>query len=152
MPGAMKGAALIALGVALLAAPVAAQADGISIEGRMFLRQEGRPDEENVFAKGDGSISNLDYGVMADEMLVVVRVPAAAAPDGGGSLTVTVRQGKQTLAKKTWAVQVGDVFGIATAHYPLIVEPSDCGPPMVVTAKLGKGKALTRTLRFTCAE
>jgi len=150
----MKRAALIALGVvaALAAAPVAALADGISIEGRMFLRQEGRPDEENLFAKGDGTVSNLDYGVLADEVLVIARVPAAAAPDGGGSLTVTIKQGKQTLAKKTWAVQVGDVVGIATAHYPLIVEPTDCGPPMVVTAKLGKGKAVTRTLRFTCAE
>jgi len=26
------------------------------------------------------------------------------------------------------------------AIYPLLVEPGDCGPPMVVTAKVGKGK------------
>jgi len=151
----MKRTAWIALGVvvaSIAAAPVVAYADGISIEGRMWLRQEGRPDEENLFAKGDGTVSNLDYGVLADEVLVVVRVPAAAAPSGGGALTVTVKQGKQTLTRKTWTVQVGDAVGIATAHFPMLVEPNDCGPPMVVTAQLGKGKAVTRTLRFTCAE
>jgi hypothetical protein len=147
----MKREALIALGVvaAFAVVPVAAQADGLSIEGRMFMRQDGKLDDD-MFDKGDAEMSNLDYGVLASEMLVTVRVPATAAPDGG-TLTVTVKQGKRTLAKRTWTVRVGDAYGIAVGHYPLLVEPAVCSPAMVITAKLGKMKA-TRTLRLTCAE
>lgn len=146
----MRAAAIVLGTFAALFVPERAQADDtIGIEGRMFLRHEGKFDAD-VFLDSDPEVHNLDYGVLAEELLLTVRVPAALVPDGG-TLVVTVKQGKKTLARQTWKMAIGDVYGIAVGHYPLIVKPSVCSPPMVVTAKIGKLK-VSRTLRFPCAE
>ncbi len=143
-------AVVVSIAVAIFAAPTARADAGLSIEGHMFMRSSGALDED-LFAQGDASVNNLDYGELASDLVVVVDVPDAVAGNGG-TLVVTVKQGKKKLGRRTWRVEGGLVAeGISVAHYPVLVTPTQCGAALVVTATLGTAKA-TRTLRFTCSE
>jgi hypothetical protein len=119
---------------------------GINIEARMFMRDTGRPADDDLLARGDHPrINVLDYGVLADEVIVVVSVP-----DGMGTkLTVTVKQGKTT-TKRAWQVNVGTGYGIERGHYPILVSTDDCNA-MTITARIGRSTT-TRTLDFNCDE
>lgn len=130
----------------LLAAGPAHAAPGIKIEARMFMRDTGRPADDDLLASGDHPrINVLDYGVLADEVLIVVSVP-----DGvGEKLSVAVKQGKAT-TKRAWKVNVGSVFGIERGHYPILVATDECNP-MTITARIGR-VTTTRTIDFDCDE
>jgi len=118
----------------------------LTVQARMFLRDKGELDDDLLKGTSSAKVGNLDYGELAGEMLVSVSVP-----DGvGDQLTVTIKQGKMEL-KQVWKVTVGKVYGIARAHYPLLVRPTFCGGPMTITAKIGTVTE-KRTIDFTCSE
>lgn len=121
-------------------------APGLKIEARMFMRDSGRLADDDLLANGDHpSINVLDYGVLADEVAVIVSVP-----DGmGAKLAVTIKQGKAT-TKRSWQVNVGSAYGIERAHYPILVPTDDCNP-MTITARIGR-TTTTRTIDFNCSE
>jgi hypothetical protein len=118
----------------------------VDIEARMFMRETGQLDDPLFKDATAISMNNLDYGVLADEMLIDVTVP-----DGTGDrLIVTVKQGKLNL-KQSWTMNVGSPHETGTAHYPLLVSPMQCGGPMTIVAKVGK-IVEKRIVSFTCSE
>ena len=87
----------------------------------MYMRDSGQLGEPLLRQAPSAKVGNLDYGVLAGEMLVDV-----AVPDGvGDRLSVTVKQGKLT-AKQSWRVQVGSSAGIDLGHFPILVTPIEC--------------------------
>ena len=118
----------------------------VAVEARMYMRDTGELNAPLLKQASSTSISNLDYGVRAGELLIDVTVP-----DGVGErLTVTVKQGKLN-AKQTWKVQVGSAYGIDVGHHPLLLTPAECGGPLTITAKIGKVTE-KRTIDFACSD
>lgn len=112
----------------------------------MFMRESGQLGEPLLKQAASTSINNLDYGVLAGEMLIDVAVPEGV----GDRLTVTVKQGKLS-AKQTWKVTVGSAYGLPVGHHPMLITPKQCGGLMTIVAKIGKVTE-KRTIDFTCSE
>jgi hypothetical protein len=129
-----------------LAHPVAA-APAVTIQARMFLRSTGELDADVLKGGPKARIGNLDYGVLARELLIDVAVPEGT----GDHLVVTVKQGKMSVTQ-SWKVEVGGGYAVRSpGHFPLLVSPIFCGGVMTITSTVGRVTE-TRTIDFTCSE
>jgi hypothetical protein len=118
----------------------------MKIQARMVMRATGDLDADLFKATAKPKVSNLDYGELAREMLVTV----AVGESDSNQLVVTIKQGKLNVTQ-TWKVNVGDAYGLAVAHLPVLVSPLFCGGPLTITAKYGK-QTEKRVIDFICAE
>ena len=110
----------------------------VEIQARMF-RRDTRNLDDDLF-KGS-VVAKLGSGV-AREMLVDVTIPEGVV---GRHLRVLVQQGELDVAQ-IWKIAAGRVVG-SIAPQPLLVAPTFCREPMIITAKIG-GLVETKIITF----
>src|SRR5690242_20215241 len=115
----------LTLGVVLSVAvsPSASNAS-VEIQARMF-RRDTRNLDDDLF---QGSVVAKLGGGVAREMLVDVMIPEGVA---GRHLRVIVQQGDLDVAQ-IWKIAAGRVVG--SIAQPLLVAPTFCREPMIITA------------------
>jgi len=120
----------LTLGVVLSVAvsPSASAQASVEIQARMF-RRDTRNLDDDLF-KGS-VVAKLGSGV-AREMLVDVTIPEGVA---GRHLRILVQQGELDVAQ-IWKIAAGRVVG-SIAPQPLLVAPTFCREPMIITARIG---------------
>lgn len=115
----------------------------VTIQARMFRRDTGTLEVDLLHGAKSAKLGNLDYGVMAREMLIDTVVTEGRPSQ---RLTVTVTQAN-TKVSQTWQLE-----GLmTTAHHPILVSPTFCGAPMTIAATIG-GISETRSITFSCSD